>query len=317
MNNAPLMKKATPLLFGSFVLLLLILSGALVLAPQMMAPVSSRASGGMATTSVAPMLYAEDQMALQDSFAVEGKIAMPPIDTPTAGQTAAESDQKIIRTGSLVLVVDEVRETTKTIGTIAEEAVGYVQASNVSERGDGALYGSVTIRIPSERFSDTVTATKNLATLVQDETTNAQDVTEEYTDLDAQLRNAKAQETEYLEILARAESVQDILAVQSYLSGTRAQIEQLQGRLQYLENRTAYATLTIELSEEPSIMAPTQDFRPGSAAHEAIQALVVLLQGLVVLGIWTVIIGGPFILLLGLIVFLCAKLLRHLMKSAK
>lgn len=235
----------------------------------------------------------------------------------TAGQTAAESDQKIIRTGSLVLVVEKVEETVKTIGTIAEEAGGYMQSSNVSELADGTLYGSMTIRIPSGRFSETVTAAKNLATLVPKETTNAQDVTEEYTDLDAQLRNTKAQEAEYLQILARAESVQDILAVQSYLSGTRAQIEQLQGRLQYLENRTAYATLSIELTEEPSITAPTQDFRPGSAVHEAIQALVVLLQGLVVLGIWTIIIGGPFIVLLGLIVFLCVKLIRRLMKNTK
>lgn len=311
------MKKASFFLVTSLVLLLLILSGAIVLGPRMMAPASFRASGGMATTSAAPMPYAEDQMALQDSFAMEGKIAMPPIDAPTAGQTAAESDQKIIRTGSLVLVVEKVEETVKTIGTITEEAGGYVQASNVSERGDGTLYGSMTIRIPSGRFSETVTAAKNLATLVPEETTNAQDVTEEYTDLDAQLRNAKAQEAEYLQILARAESVQDILAVQSYLSGTRAQIEQLQGRLQYLENRTAYATLSIELSEEPNITAPTQDFRPGSVVRQAIQTLIAALQGLVVLGIWTIIIGGPFIVLLGLIVFLCVKLIRRLMKNTK
>ncbi len=314
------MKKLFFPLLTALILLLLILSTLLVVTPKIV----MRTTGTVAGTSLsgAPsmgMAYDMDVTSMRGNDAYAEKMISPilPPQPETAGQTAAEVDQKIIRTGGLSLVVEDVRGTAGTIGSIAEGVGGYVQTSNISERGDGTLYGSVTIRVPSDRFTDVLTETKKLATLVQDETTDAQDVTEEYTDLDAQLRNAKAQEAEYLNILSRAESVQDILAVQSYLSGTRAQIEQLQGRLQYLENRTAYATLSISLSEEPSIMAPTGDFRPGSAAREAIQALVGVLQSLVVLGIWTIIVGGPFLIILGLITFLVVKLVRRLMQNAK
>src|SRR4029079_8297694 len=137
-----------------------------------------------------------------------------------------------------------------------------VQNSSVSEREDGTHFGSITVRVPAEEFENTLNAIKDFANVVRTQSTTGQDVTEQYTDLQAQLRNAQAQETEYLNILKRAQTVEEILSVQNYLGSIRSTIESLQGRIQYLENVTSYSTITVGLSEEPTVHVPTKAFRP-------------------------------------------------------
>jgi hypothetical protein len=214
----------------------------------------------------------------------------------SAGTTAAEVDQKIIKTGYLDLVVDSVNETVVKITTLATGFSGYLQSSSVYEREDGTKYGDITIRVPAENFENSVTEVKKLAASVTSETSNGQDVTEQYTDLEARLRNAEAQEAEYLEILKKAETVSDILSVQSYLGQVRGEIESLQGQIKYLENQTSYSTLSVSLSEEPTIKIPTKEFRPWSTIKEAGQALVAMFQNIAVGAIWLIVLGGGLLL---------------------
>ncbi len=254
--------------------------------------------------------YAAD-MAASDGFA--GKMAFaPPMMGQTAGATAAETDQRIIKTGSLSLSVAHADESALAIASLASGMGGYIQQSSIEERVDGTKYGSVTIRVPSNRFDEALAEAKKLATQVKSETVGGQDVTEQYTDLQAQLRNAKAQETEYLNILKRAQTVQDILSVQSYLGGVRSQIESLEGRLKYLENQTSYATLSVFLSEDARVTVPGRDFRPINDLKNAAQTLVSVFQGLVTWIIWFVVIGGGTLLPLALVAYGAFRLIKHL-----
>jgi len=230
----------------------------------------------------------------------------------TAGSTAAEVDQKIIKTGYLDITVDAVDETVSKIIALATGKGGYTQDSSVSERTDGTKFGDITVRIPATEFENTMVEIKKFAVTVDTESANGQDVTEEYTDLESQLRNAQAQETEYLNILKKAVTVEDILNVQSYLGQVRSEIESLQGRIQYLKNQTGYSTISVSLSEESSLKIPSKEFRPWSSIKEAAQALVVLLQGLVVTIIWLVILGGGILLPIGLIIWLVVKLVKKI-----
>ncbi|MFH1253583.1 MAG: DUF4349 domain-containing protein [Candidatus Uhrbacteria bacterium] len=238
----------------------------------------------------------------------------------TGGETAAEVDQKIIKTGYLDLVVDAVDETVVKITALASGKGGYIQSSSVYERENGTKYGTVAIRIPATEFENSLTDIKKLATAINTESASGQDVTEQYTDLEARLKNAQAQETEYLEILKKAVTVNDILAVQSYLGETRGQIESLQGQIKYLSNLTSYSTITVSLSEEPTINLPTKEFRPWTAVKEAAQSLVAVAQTLFITLIWLVILGGGIFLpiIIGLVIIvLVIKKVWHKISNQK
>ena len=132
---------------------------------------------------------------------------------------------------------------------------------------------------------------KELAVVVERETSSAEDVTEQYIDFAARLKNAQAQETRYVEILDVAKTVEEILQIESALGNIRGYIESLQGQLNYLDSLTGFSTITISLSEEPIITIGGKEFRPGTSAKEAAQAVVAIAQWLVIAIIWILIVG--------------------------
>jgi hypothetical protein len=227
---------------------------------------------------------------------------------PSAGDTAATAEPRIIKTGYLDMVVDSVSESSAKISAIATGQGGFVQDSDISEREDGTHFGNVTVRVPTDAFETAMTEIKAVASVVKTESTQGQDITEQYTDLEARLRNAQAQEKVYLEILDKAETVEEILQVQQYLQGIRYEIESYQGQLKYLTNVTTYSTISVALSEEPTVRIPTKEFRFGSIVREAGRALVAIAQNVAIAAIWLIIVGGGLLLPLALIVWGIGKL---------
>lgn len=240
--------------------------------------------------------------------------------SPRAGEllydevVAAEIDQKIIKTGGLNLIVDRADESLASVETLATEKGGYVQTSTIQEHEDGTKSGYVTIRVPAEVFDETMEALKGLAIVVERETTSAEDVTEQYIDLAARLKNARAQESRYREILDVAKTVEEILQIEEALGNIRGSIESLTGQIQYLDSLTGFSTITISLSEEPVITIGGKEFRPGTSVKEAAQAVVAIAQWLVVAVIWVVIVGVGIGVPLALLVWLIWRGIRRLMK---
>lgn len=296
-------KFTTGLIIAAAVFLLIVLALVALLSFPMAKKISSRGGELAVTSSWAPEKMAE--MEIYDG--VNGG--------DTAGETAAEVDQKIIKTGYLDLVIDFVDETVTKITGLAAGKGGFTQETSVYEREDGTKYGTITIRVPAAEFENTMAEIKKLAVAINSETASGQDVTEEYTDLEARLRNAKAQEAEYLDILKKATTVTDILAVQSYLGEAREEIETLQGRVQYLKNLTSYSTITISLSEDPTIKIPTKEFRPWSTIKEAGRALVAVGQNLIVTGIWLVVLGGGILLPIVVVIIFLAWIAKKLWRK--
>jgi hypothetical protein len=274
-----------------------------------------RSSGISATGLAAPSMMAEDYAVSNDGGSYtksSDEMAIGrPVPAPSAGATAAEVDQKIIKTASLDLQVTDVPEAARNAVTLATERGGFVQESSVSENGAGRKFGSVTVRVPSEKFDSLLVALRGLALVVRNESVAGQDVTEQYTDLAARLKNAKAQEATYLAVLAQAKSVEDILKVQNYLGNIRETIERYEGQLKYLENRTSLSTVSVSFSEEPAVPVPGKEFRPATAVQEAWRTLVALAQALLIFLIWFAIIGGAFLLPLVLIIWLIVWLVRR------
>ncbi len=167
------------------------------------------------------------------------------------------AQRKIVRTATLRVTVDNAREAVAKIDQIATDADGFVSDSNVfveeGSGGDGepsarAQTGVVTIRVPAAAFSGVMAQLRGIAKDVRSETIEASEVTDEFTDLQARLRNLQATEASYLKLLEQAGAIPDILAVQERLNETRLEVEQVQGRINVINDLSDFATITIELT---------------------------------------------------------------------
>jgi len=142
----------------------------------------------------------------------------------------AGAERKIIRTSSLDMVVQHPAEVTREIAAMAESMGGYLESSNGG--GQNATSGTLAIRVPASRFERAQAEIRKLGLRVEAEKVDAQDVTRQYVDQDARIRNLRAEEAGFLLILKQATTVKDMLAVSERLSEVRGQIEQQQPEFQ-------------------------------------------------------------------------------------
>jgi hypothetical protein len=149
----------------------------------------------------------------------------------------------IIKTARVELGVasDGVQEAVQRAVEVAGSYGGFVSSTGIDSRG--ARSGTVVLRVPSTRFEDALRDLEELGR-VRSENVSGVDVTQEFVDLQARLRNWEAQETVLLRLMDRATSVTDTIRVQGELSRVQLEIERLRGRLDYLENQTDLGTIT-------------------------------------------------------------------------
>ena len=222
-----------------------------------------------------------------------GSRADAPAGEPGGADAALQvMSRKIVQSASMDLEVEEVSGAFQEIIRIASTAGadGGVISSSFSYIEDNQI-ADLTIRVPSDRYQDVLTDLRGLGEVQREESTG-NDVTEEYTDLDARLRNLQATEQRYLELLGQAVDINEILMVQDRLDGIRAQIEQVQGRLNLLNGLTSTATITIHL-RPPALGAGSNGGGPhpleaGQAAWEhSLDALRGVATGIVVVSVFS------------------------------
>ena len=172
------------------------------------------------------------------------------------GGTAARPGMKLPTTGPSVIKTADIRveidrdgfqDAFQAVVGVAQERGGFVLSSQVG--GDDARKGSLTIRVPAETFEAALGEIGGLGK-VERRSVSGQDVTAEFVDLQARLRNYTAQEAVLLRLMDRAESIQDTIRVQNELTGIQLEIERLRGRLRYLEDQTDLSTITVFLTEQ-------------------------------------------------------------------
>jgi hypothetical protein len=172
----------------------------------------------------------------------------------------ATAGRKIVRTITLAMVVRHPAEIAQQITAMAESMGGYL----VSAEGGGqdADAASLTIRVPSQRYEQARAEIRKLGLRVENEKVDAQDVTRHYVDQDANLRNLRAEETQYLTILKQAGTVKDLLAVSEKLSEVRGQIEQQQAEFNALSQQIETVAITISLRTEAETQVLGLNWRP-------------------------------------------------------
>jgi hypothetical protein len=180
---------------------------------------------------------------------------------------AQVEDRKVVRNATLELHVENVTAAVQQVEDAASAAGGFVSSSNLfvsnTDNTDDSVErtqtASVTIRVPAAAYSPVMSQLRGIAKETISETSDASEVTEEYTDLQARLRNLGATEARYLELLAKAATIEEILTVQDRLNTVRLEIEQVTGRSNVLNSLTDFATITVRLSLPPAVAEATGD----------------------------------------------------------
>jgi hypothetical protein len=229
--------------------------------------------------SVAGTAAADQATARQAAPATNGAGGQATTAAPNPAQSIA--DRKLIFNVSLDLEMKDVQDGFQRIGQIAESNGGLVADSNFRQEGDQRR-ATITIRVPTSRYQDVLAQIRGLAVKVQSERASANDVTEEYTDLQSRQRNLEATEQQLLVLLGQAKNVQEILTVQDRINSTRAEIERVKGRINLLTRLTDLATIQAQLRPEaaPAVKEPTRGpldaLRAGWEASLAVVGAVAL-----------------------------------------
>ncbi len=220
-------------------------------------------------------------------------------------------ERMVIFTAQLTLIVDDVEVALPRVQEMATQMKGYIVSSSSYRTATDRLAATITIRVPADHLQEALQKLRGMARKVEGESLSGQDVTDQYVDLKARLRALRATEEELLALLREVresegnaeQKAQAILSIYDQLTTVRSQIEQIQGQMQYLEQMSAMATITVELRPyEPKVEQPVVDegFRPSRTLRAAARALVSVLQWLYQALIWFVVVLLPLLLLLGL-----------------
>jgi hypothetical protein len=197
---------------------------------------------------------------------VQAAPALPP--APLAPVDTA----KVIKTGSVQIEVKDgaVSATLNRLATMATGLGGYVADSKTAEGGDNPT-GSVTLRVPVGTFENLVAGVRGLGT-VRSLSSHGQDVTAQYSDIQAKLTALSATRDQLLTILHRATAIGDVLAVQDRINDVQTQIDQLQGQQKLLDDQTSYAALSVDVAQHGAPMpgSPTPQSGLAKAWHDAV-----------------------------------------------
>jgi chitodextrinase len=173
--------------------------------------------------------------------------------TPIAGSagsssSAVSTDRMVVRTGNIQMIVGQIATSIDNITRIANDSNGYVVSSQQWKNGDRNV-GSLSIRVAADNYDRVMAQIMSMAKSVTNQSTTSQDVTEQYTDLSSQIKNLQATEAQLLKIMENATKVEDVLNVQAQLTSVRGQIEQIKGRMLYLERTSATSLININMEE--------------------------------------------------------------------
>jgi hypothetical protein len=246
------------------------------------AAVVPRAAAPPAIAGGAPApAVASDAAAQRSANGAGATVATVPALEQGATQTL---DRMIIRNAQLSVDVTDMENALAQARAIASRSGGFVSASNtrVEKQNDQErTIADLTIQVRADAADSALSDLRALGK-VTTESSGSQDVTEEYVDLDSNLRNLQATEAAILKLMDKAVAIQDVVSLQRELTNVRGQIERIQGRKRFLERRSDMATITLALRQPP-----VEGTRIGSGAWDPVvvaqrgwQASLTVLRGL-------------------------------------
>jgi hypothetical protein len=206
-------------------------------------------------------LQAESKMTYGEGTAPLPVTANAPSES---GSGTLAPDTKIIKTAFLTIEVNDVTGSVEFLKNLAAQKGGYLSSTNVQKNYNNRLTGTVILRVPAKEFETTLTGVQAIGT-VKSVSTQGQDVTEEYVDLQAQKTAYQNQLAQYNEIMKKAVKVEDVITVQQQIDRVQEQLNRLEGRLKYLDSRIDLSTITVNLQEPEPV--------GGQSAHNFVSTI--------------------------------------------
>jgi len=241
-------------------------------------------------------------------IAVAGMAVAPP---------SAEAVRMIVRTAELTLQVSDVKAVMDQVAEATSASGGFLGASRLWREGESDR-ASMTVRVPATRLDPTLARFREFAVRVDNASVTGEDVTRQAVDLNAQLVNLRATETELRALLVtvrqKTQKASDVLEVHTELSRVRGEIEQHTAALQTLTQLATLSTITLEL--RPDVVATpiaSEAWQPRGVLRDATRALAGTARTVVSAAIWGVVYGGPLLLCAGG----CALLIRRLVGARR
>ena len=226
---------------------------------------------GQQTASVAGVASQADAksndrvVAEQRSVAKTDSVPTQPVslkDADAANLASQALARKLIRNAALTVEVASASDSQHKIVSIAESHQGFVVTSEATQRASEdrtkpETTVNLVVRVPAAQFNQVMDEIRGVGARVIQEKVTGQDVTEEFMDLEARIKNQKALELQFLEIMKRAGKVDDALSVQRELAEVRTEIEKLEGRRRFLENQSSLSTINVTLQPPTQIVNAT------------------------------------------------------------
>ena len=164
------------------------------------------------------------------------------------GSSAYSEGRKMIRTASLELETTEFEESVTALADLTERFEGYFESSSIGNRGSGYRWADYTVRVPAARYQEFL----NQAGALCHETwrsTSEEDVSEAYYDTEGRLKTQQIKLERLQALLAKAEAMEDIITIESAISETEWNIEDLSGTLRHYDALVDFATINVHVSE--------------------------------------------------------------------
>ncbi len=182
---------------------------------------------------------------------VSSNMALPPEATEKSmnQEQTPVSDRRIIKEGEISFETSDNNETRKLINKTVKELNAYISQDNVTDQRY-RIENRITIRVPSENFEALLTKIIESAKGLDSRNISATDVTEEYVDIEARLKTKKELENRYKTLLNKAGTVEEILKIEKQIGDLRTEIESIEGRFKYLNDRISFSTLNIVFYEQ-------------------------------------------------------------------
>jgi hypothetical protein len=278
------------------------------------------ACSGTGATSAAP---AGGRGAAPADFAV-GKPVAVDATAPKTGESVANGvpvpqafdvSRSVILTANIAMRATDPWAVADKAQAVVAGLGGDVIGLNQSGTKDDQV-ASLTIRVPSDRFTDALRQLRALDGEVVSSTVDGKDVTDQFVDLKARLAAKQSEEQRYNTLLARAATIDEILKIDGALSNVRTQIEQLQGQVNSIATRTQFSTITMSITPAitPIVTPSPTAWDPARTVTAALATLAVVLKGLADITIWILVFA--WIPLLGLAVTLLVARGRRTTRAA-
>jgi hypothetical protein len=331
MNPFPRVRSTAPPLVLLLVLLLTACSGASSGAPAAAAPTAAPAANedqimpypaaAQPTTAAAAAVPTAAPAAEQAGGGAPSAAGTPQATPNALNAVIGDPNRKIVKNADLALEVPNVQIALSQISAVAAQSGGYVLETSTNYGQQNQPQAVIKMAVPVDQFDAALQRIREAAGRVLSEQASGVDVTQEFVDVQSQIANLEATEARIREFLKQATTVEEALKVNAQLTDVEGQLNVLKGRINFLSQRAAYSTISVQLQQPPPptptpaptatptptpTATPLPAWNPGKTAEQATSTLSIILQALATVAIWLAIVVLP----LAVPVFLIALIVR-------